>query len=144
MHTTEAPHTSLLLTHTITQRLATTTMATQDQQAIRLSTETDRTLIPSRAASPARTLVDTSNTPYRGFPSRAHYLAALHEWAEEKRYLQPGTTTLDGFYGHTTLDTYASRPKHEFGITRKLRELKEKKKQAKQSGGWTDSLRRAS
>ncbi|KAI5357988.1 hypothetical protein Slin15195_G063180 [Septoria linicola] len=120
-------------------------------QEPRHSTETDRTLFTPednaptpRATSPARTLVDTSSTdtPYRGFPSRAHYLAALQEWADEKRYLQPSETTLNGFYGSTTLETYANRPKHEFGISRRLRERKEKK-QTKRGGGWTLGLRRA-
>ncbi|KAF2207787.1 hypothetical protein CERZMDRAFT_118955 [Cercospora zeae-maydis SCOH1-5] len=97
----------------------------------------------SRAASPARTLVENSSsttitvtttpTPYRGFPSRAEYLAALHEWAEEKRFLQPSTTTLTGYYGKETLESYANRPKHEFGISRRLRERKEKKLGRKQS-----------
>ncbi|PIA99047.1 hypothetical protein CB0940_03345 [Cercospora beticola] len=109
----------------------------------RSSTETERTLIAdeeqhpassSRAASPARTLVDTSTpTPYRGFPSQAEYLAALREWAEEKRYLQPSTTTLTGYYGKETLQAYANKPRHEFGISRKLREMKEKKQGRKQS-----------
>ncbi|KAM3423833.1 hypothetical protein BST61_g1232 [Cercospora zeina] len=127
----------------------------------RTSTETDRTLIAtetdeeqqqqqhpttssrSRAASPARTLVEnsppttttTTPTAYCGFPSQAEYLAALHEWAEEKRYLQPSTTTVTGYYGTETLEAYANRPKYEFGISRRLRERREKKQGRKQSAG---------
>ncbi|KAL9533859.1 hypothetical protein SMMN14_02889 [Sphaerulina musiva] len=125
-----------------------------EHQRLRHSTETERTLVEDhvdttthptpRAASPTRTLVDASDSPYRGFPSKAHYLAALHEWAEEKRYLPAGTTTVEGFYGNTTLESYASRPKHELGIRRRLREIMEKKKHTKRSSSWPESLRRAS
>jgi hypothetical protein len=90
-----------------------------------------------RARSPARTLTEDtpqrvqSNTstirPYRGFASEAEYLAALHAWAEEKKYVQPDSS-LVGFYGQTTVEELASRPRMQFGISKLLKGRKEKKK----------------
>jgi hypothetical protein len=85
--------------------------------------------------------VKTINDGYRGFPSREAYLEALEEWADSQRYYEP-ETSLRGFYGETTLESYASRPKHEFGITRWLRERKERTV-AKHKSDWTTSLRKA-
>lgn len=72
--------------------------------------------------------------PYRGFPSEAHYLAALNEWAESKKYIQQTDTTLYGFYGETTMEEYASRPKMEgLGLRRKWKARKEAKQEGKGS-----------
>ncbi|KAK4550864.1 hypothetical protein LTR36_000444, partial [Oleoguttula mirabilis] len=72
--------------------------------------------------------------PYKGFPSEAHYLAALHEWAESKKYIQTTDTTLYGFYGENTIEDYASRPKIEgLGLRRKWRARKEAKRETKGS-----------
>lgn len=85
-------------------------------------------------ASGARRAPIANHTPqpYKGFPSEEHYLAALHEWAESKKYVEPDTT-LVGYYGQTTMEEYANRPRVELGIRRKLKEWKEKK-EAKRSG----------
>ncbi|KAK0938730.1 hypothetical protein LTR29_009698 [Friedmanniomyces endolithicus] len=73
--------------------------------------------------------------PYRGFPSEAHYLAALHAWADQQRYVDPGKTTLYGFYGHQSLQDYASKPPIEIGIRRKWRERREAKKERAREAG---------
>ncbi|KAK4631512.1 hypothetical protein CLAFUW4_02570 [Fulvia fulva] len=84
-----------------------------------------------RALSLAPTLVETRTT-YRGFPSEAAYRAAFHEWAESKRYNQQDDTALIGFYGETTMEELAARPRAEFGLSRKWRERKERKAQRQQ------------
>ncbi|KAF2168149.1 hypothetical protein M409DRAFT_53459 [Zasmidium cellare ATCC 36951] len=122
---------------------------TTTQQTPRPSTETDRRhlLSPSGATSllsstqttpraslenPPQlrrgTLADPSTTqhPYRGFPSEAAYLAAFNEWAESKKYVQHDTN-LVGFYGETTMQEYAARPRQEFGLSKRWRERKAKK-----------------
>ncbi|KAK1817841.1 hypothetical protein LTR12_007712 [Friedmanniomyces endolithicus] len=83
------------------------------------------------------TIADPSPAPqpYRGFPSEAHYLAALHAWADQQRYVDPGKTTLYGFYGHQSLQDYASKPPIEIGIRRKWRERREAKKEREREGG---------
>ncbi|KAK6004680.1 hypothetical protein QM012_008542 [Aureobasidium pullulans] len=59
---------------------------------------TASTILPSYA--------DTGS--YRGFPSEAAYLAALTEWAEHKKYVQPSedAQTLTGFFGYKTMEDY--------------------------------------
>lgn len=51
-----------------------------------------------RARSPvsASKVSDPSTQAYKGFPSKAHYLAALNAWADSKRYLEPGDSTIPG------------------------------------------------
>ncbi|EMC96278.1 hypothetical protein BAUCODRAFT_469676 [Baudoinia panamericana UAMH 10762] len=86
--------------------------------------------IPAGAAFERRdTIADPTTVPkpYKGYPSEAHYLNALHAWADSHRYTQPTDTAVYGFYGNVTSDEIASRPRQEFGIKRKLRELKEAK-----------------
>ena len=99
-----------------------------------------------RASSPARdssrqfripsgrrdTIADPTpvSKPYKGFPSEAHYLAALREWADEQKYIKYDTM-LSGFYGPTTLEEYASRPPVEIGLKKKWRERKAKKEERK-------------
>ncbi|KAK3671107.1 hypothetical protein LTR78_009068 [Recurvomyces mirabilis] len=78
--------------------------------------------------------------PYKGFPSEAHYLAALHAWAEDKKFVQVGDTTLHGFYGHTSMQEYAARPGQDFGIKKKWRARKEAK-QAKKEEKMSDAER---
>jgi hypothetical protein len=70
--------------------------------------------------------------PYKGFASEAEYLAALHAWAETKKYVQPDSG-LVGFYGHTTVEELANRPRTEFGLRKLLRERKAKKNVKRQS-----------
>lgn len=73
------------------------------------------------------TTVDLAHQGYRGFPSRAHYLAALNAWAESKRYLEPGDSGISGYYGQTTMEEYAQRPRVELGFSSWKRHRKEKK-----------------
>ena len=71
-------------------------------------------------------------TTYKGFPSEAHYLAALNEWAESKKYVQSTDTTLLGFFGETTLEEYAKRPGVEgLGLRKKWKARKEARQEAK-------------
>lgn len=89
-------------------------------------------------SSLASTLVDAvqqeeNPKPYKGFPSEQAYLRALNEWADSKRYIQPDAG-LVGFYGTTTMEQYASRPKVELGITRRWKERKAKKEERRRSG----------
>ncbi|CAD0100304.1 unnamed protein product [Aureobasidium mustum] len=59
---------------------------------------TASTILPSYA--------DTGS--YKGFPSEAAYIAALTEWAEHKKYVQPSeeAQTLSGFFGYKTMEDY--------------------------------------
>ncbi|KXT17977.1 hypothetical protein AC579_9615 [Pseudocercospora musae] len=117
----------------------------------RPSTDTSRTLIADSASiapSEASTLRPAS-TPYRGFASEAAYLEALREWAESKRYIQPDSS-LVGFYGDTTMETLASKPRMEFGISRRIKQRKASKDasaaEKKQSGSrshWSLGLKKA-
>lgn len=80
------------------------------------------------------TIADPSAAPrpYKGFPSEAHYLAALHDWAESKKYIQPSDATLYGFFGPISMEEYASRPKIEgLGLKKKWRARKEAKEEAR-------------
>lgn len=49
-----------------------------------------------RGRSPLRFASITTPRSYRGFPSEAHYLAALQEWADSKKYLEPETRLVVG------------------------------------------------
>jgi hypothetical protein len=66
-------------------------------------------------------------TPYRGFPSEADYLAALRAWAKEKEYVQ-FDTALIGFYGRKTQEDYLSQP--GLGLRKKAKARKEEKHRA--------------
>ena len=89
----------------------------------------------SRFRSPAGqrrdTIADPTPQPYRGFPSEAHYLAALNAWADEQKYIRPVGTELVGFFGHTSLQEYADRAPLESGLRRKWRARKEAKREKK-------------
>lgn len=82
-------------------------------------------LLAASHASGGSEATETSR-PYKGFPSEAHYLAALEKWAESRRYLEP-ETMLVGFYGPKTLQDYASRPGVEIGLKKRWRARKERK-----------------
>lgn len=91
-----------------------------------------------RAQSPAptarrETLATATPQPYRGFPSEAHYLAALRAWAEEKKYIRYDTG-LKGFYGERTVEEYASQPPVSLGIREKWRARKEKRGRGEAGG----------
>ena len=68
--------------------------------------------------------------PYKGFPSEAHYLAALEAWADSKKFLEP-EKTLKGFYGEKTMEEYARAPRMELGLRRKWRARKEARRESK-------------
>jgi hypothetical protein len=70
-------------------------------------------------------------TPYRGFPSEAAYLAALRAWAEEKEYVQ-FDTALIGWYGRKTKEDYLSQP--GLGLRKKAKARKEEKRRAAMLG----------
>ena len=70
--------------------------------------------------------------PYRGFPSEEHYLAALRDWADSKKFMEPVDTTLYGFYGPTSLQDYANKPPVEIGLKRKWKARKEAKREQRQ------------
>lgn len=89
-----------------------------------------------RAHSPApSTQTQTTQTPqtYRGFPSEAHYLAALREWAEDHQYEKKPDVGF-AFYGEKTMQDYASQPRVELGLRRKWRERKGRKNSVAQGG----------
>lgn len=96
--------------------------------------ESSRARIPAGAAYERRdTIATPSQTPlqpYKGFPSEAHYLAALHAWAESKKFLEP-ESHLVGFYGQKTMEEYASAPKIELGIKKKWRARKDARRESK-------------
>lgn len=113
-------------------------------------TEHRHLLAPSGTTTPAATsVVDLSTggrTPrarspasdegYRGFASKAAYLEALQQWADEKKYLEPDTG-LQGFYGTVTMEEYARRPglKVEgLGLRRKVKGWRERR-EGKGDGG---------
>ncbi|TKA25562.1 hypothetical protein B0A50_05423 [Salinomyces thailandicus] len=77
--------------------------------------------------------------PYKGFPSQQAYLTALQDWAESKKYIQVGDNGLTGFYGTTTMEQYASKPKVEIGLglglRRKLRARREARAEARAGVG---------
>ncbi|KAH9843441.1 hypothetical protein Tdes44962_MAKER07384 [Teratosphaeria destructans] len=73
----------------------------------------------------------TEPRPYRGFPSEAHYLAALHAWANKKKYLDPTDTTLYGFYGKITMEEYnrGKQPVQGLGLRKKWKARKQAKEE---------------
>jgi hypothetical protein len=73
-----------------------------------------------------------STTSYRGYPSEAHYLAALRAWADSKRYVE-NDSALVGFYGQTTVAEYCERPRVDFGFKKMMRERKEKRNAARET-----------
>ena len=94
---------------------------------------TPRAQSPSRAGLQRRETIAEATPvrrPYRGFASEEEYLAALKEWAEEKKYVQH-PTMLTGFFGPTTLQELASRPGVEIGLKKKWKERKARKEERK-------------
>ncbi|KAF1827536.1 uncharacterized protein K489DRAFT_375646 [Dissoconium aciculare CBS 342.82] len=81
------------------------------------------------------TIADPATVPtisYRGYPSEAHYLAALRAWADSKRYVE-NDSALVGFYGQTTMAEYCGRPRVEFGFKKMMRERKKKRDAARET-----------
>ena len=69
--------------------------------------------------------------PYKGFPSEAHYLAALNEWAESKKYIYYDKSLI-GFYGQKTMGDYANQAGGvELGLRKKWKARKERKAEQK-------------
>lgn len=98
------------------------------------STQTQRHTRHSSLAS--QSTAQTQTQPYRGFPSEAAYLSALQQWADSKKYLEPMETGLRGFYGETTMEELAARPKafngEGLGLKRKWRARKQSKAEEKE------------
>lgn len=94
--------------------------------------ERDVPLSPSTTEIPdTASIVVPTQTPYRGFPSEADYLAALRAWAKDKEYVQ-FDTALIGFYGRKTQEDYLSQP--GLGLRKKAKARKEEKRGASISG----------
>lgn len=94
--------------------------------------ERDVPLSPSTTEIPdVASIIVPMQTPYRGFPSEADYLAALRAWAKEKEYVQ-FDTALIGFYGRKTQEDYLSQP--GLGLRKKAKAQKEEKRRATMSG----------
>jgi hypothetical protein len=94
--------------------------------------ERDASPSPSTTAIPdPAPIVVPTQTPYRGFPSEADYLAALSAWAKEKEYVQ-FDTALIGWYGQKTKEYYLSQP--GLGLRKKAKARKEEKRRATISG----------
>ncbi|KAH0283595.1 hypothetical protein M436DRAFT_42505 [Aureobasidium namibiae CBS 147.97] len=92
----QEPHTSTPPTST------TTTPSYARPPSPTPSTQTTAsTILPSYADSGS----------YKGFPSEAAYIAALTEWAEHKKYIQPSeeAQSLSGFFGYKTMEEYSER-----------------------------------
>lgn len=81
------------------------------------TTSTTKNLDYARPPSPTPSTQTTASTilpsyadtgSYKGFPSEAAYLAALTEWAEHKKYVQPSeeAQSLTGFFGYKTMEDY--------------------------------------
>lgn len=93
------------------------TPSTQESHASTSSTSTTTTPSYARPPSPTPSTQTTASTilptyaetgSYKGFPSEAAYIAALTEWAEHKKYVQPSeeAQTLSGFFGYKTIEEY--------------------------------------
>jgi hypothetical protein len=94
--------------------------------------ERDVPLSPSTTEiSDTASTIAPTQTPYRGFPSEADYLAALRAWAQEKEYVQ-FDTALIGWYGQKTKEHYLSQP--GLGLRKKAKARKEEKRRATISG----------
>lgn len=90
--------------------------------------------IPAGPSERRDTIADPTNIPrpYRGFPSEAHYLAALKSWAESRSlYVEPLPTSLIGFYGEKTMQEYVkdAGPRQELGLRKKWKARQEKKQE---------------
>ena len=70
-------------------------------------------------------IVVPMQTPYRGFPSEADYLAALRAWAEDKQYIQLDTALI-GWYGKKTTEDFLNQP--GLGLRTKSKAQKEEKR----------------
>jgi len=137
-------------TETDRRQLLAESTAPSETSSIYTATDGDRT---PRASSPARSTqtqtqrqthtrhqsmaspAPSQSQSYRGFPSQAAYLSALQQWADSKKYLEPLDTGLKGFYGETTMEDYAARPKafqgEGLGLKKKWRARKQSRAEEK-------------
>ncbi|KAI4839899.1 hypothetical protein E4T44_07989 [Aureobasidium sp. EXF-8845] len=116
--------------------------STREYYAPKPSTSTSTTTtIPSYARPPSPTPSTQTTTStilptytetgsYKGFPSEAAYIAALTEWAEHKKYVQPSeeAQTLSGFFGYKTIEEYTE------GVEQKDR-MRARRKSSQGGGG---------
>ncbi|KAI5241306.1 hypothetical protein E4T43_05564 [Aureobasidium subglaciale] len=101
---------------------------TSEREYYSKSSTSTTTAIPdyARPPSPTPSTQTTASTilptyaqtgSYKGFPSEAAYMAALTEWAETKKYIQPSEEgqTLTGFFGCKTMNEYHDGVKTQKG-----------------------------
>ncbi|KAI5270720.1 hypothetical protein E4T47_05892 [Aureobasidium subglaciale] len=101
---------------------------TSEREYYSKSSTSTTTAIPdyARPPSPTPSTQTTASTilptyaqtgSYKGFPSEAAYMAALIEWAETKKYIQPSEEgqTLTGFFGCKTMNEYHDGVKTQKG-----------------------------
>lgn len=90
---------------------------------------TPRAQSPVRDAQskPQETTAELPPQSYKGFPSKADYMTALNAWAESKRYLEPSDSSIPGYYGQTTMEEYAQRPRIQLGISSWKQQRKQKR-----------------
>jgi hypothetical protein len=132
-------------TETQTQSQST---STQEFYAPKSSTSTT-TPSYARPPSPTPSTQTTTSTilptyaetgSYKGFPSEAAYIAALTEWAEHKKYVQPSeeAQTLSGFFGYKTIEEYTE------GVEQKdrMRARRKSSQGGSERGGFVGFLKR--
>lgn len=92
------------LPHTLSQTSQPFTSTTSNPSYARPPSPTPSTRTTTSTILP--TYAETGS--YKGFPSEAAYIAALTEWAEQKKYVQPSeeAQTLSGFFGYKTMEEY--------------------------------------
>lgn len=102
------PHTSASSTCT-----ATTPSYARPPSPTPSTQTTTSTILPSYAETGS----------YKGFPSEAAYIAALTEWAEHKKYIQPSeeAQSLSGFFGYKTMEEYTGSVGERGGESRAAR-----------------------
>jgi hypothetical protein len=120
----------------------------QEYYAPNPSTSTTETPSYARPPSPTPSTQTTTSTilptyaetgSYKGFPSEAAYIAALTEWAEHKKYVQPSeeAQTLSGFFGYKTIEEYTG------GEEQKGEKVRRKSSQGQNGrGGFVGFLKR--
>ena len=106
-------------THTSTppESTTTTTSYARPPSPTPSTQTTTSTILPSYAETGS----------YKGFPSEAAYIAALTEWAEHKKYIQPSeeAQSLSGFFGYKTMEQYTGSVGERGGEARAARKQSE-------------------
>ncbi|KAI4760894.1 hypothetical protein E4T52_07061 [Aureobasidium sp. EXF-3400] len=124
-------------------------VSSQEPQASNPSTSTS-TPSYARPPSPTPSTQTTTSTilptyaetgSYKGFPSEAAYIAALTEWAEHKKYVQPSqeAQTLSGFFGYKTIEEYTEGMDRREGVAKAARKASQGQNER---GGFVGFLKR--